>query len=747
MQAQRVEVAVGDKTFFIETGVLAKQAAGATVVGFEETLVLAAASADNKPREGADFLPLTIDYRDKTPAAGRIPGGFFKREARPSDQNTLTSRLIDRSLRPMFAEGYAHETQVIINPLSFDYENETDILALNGASASLLISQIPFSTAIGGVKVGRVDGELLVFPTLEQIEKSDLTLILAGTEESLTMVEGGGNEVLEEDLITALEFGHTWIKKICAAQKELAEKAGKEKWVIETPDHHEPDVAAISGKLDGGFRDAVLTEGKFERGHAMNAVRDEVIAGLMGDEDGDERKGQLKDAWETAKKKFLRNMILDEGIRADKRKTDEVRGIQIAVDALPRTHGSALFTRGETQALVTTTLGSAQDELILDKLEGRKATRFMLHYNFPAFCVGEVKRLMGPGRREIGHGALAERAIAPMIPKGDDFPYTVRIVSEILESNGSSSMASVCGASLSLMDAGVPIKTGVAGIAMGLVKEDDRVAILSDILGLEDAIGDMDFKVAGTKEGITAVQMDIKLKGGLQVSLLDTALAQAKEGRLHILGKMEEAIKTPNEDISEHAPRIETLKVNPEKIGAIIGPGGKVIKGISAETGCQINVEDDGTVRVYSSDKAKMQEALEIINSITQEAEIGKIYVGLVKKVVDFGAFIEIFPGTEGLCHISEFAHHRVERAEDEAQVGDEMLVKVIDMDPSGKIRLSKKAAMAGGEGGEGGSSDDRPRRPAGGGGRPDGRNDRGGRGGGGRPSGGGRDRGRGPRR
>lgn len=727
MQAHRVEVSVGDKTFFIETGVLAKQAAGAVVVGLEETLVLAAASADNKPKEAIDFLPLTVDYRDKTSAAGRIPGGFFKREARPSDLNTLTSRLIDRSIRPMFAEGYAHETQVIINPLSFDYEHETEILALNGASASLLISQIPFSTPIGGVKVGRVEGELVAFPTLEQIEKSDLTLILAGTDESLTMVEGGGNEISEEDLVAALEFGHTWIKKICAAQKELAGKAGKEKWVIETPDHHEADIPVMTEKVDDKFKEAVLTKGKFERGHAMNAVRDEIIASLMSDDDGDSRKDELKDVWEIVKKKFLRDMILDEGLRADGRKTDEVREIQIAVDALPRTHGSALFTRGETQALVMTTLGSAQDELILDRLEGRKATRFMLHYNFPAFCVGEVKRLMGPGRREIGHGALAERAIAPMLPSSDDFPYTVRIVSEILESNGSSSMASVCGASLSLMDAGVPIKSAVAGIAMGLVKDGDREAVISDILGLEDAIGDMDFKVAGTKEGITAVQMDIKLKGGLQVSLLETALAQAKEGRLHILGKMDEAINKPNDDISIHAPRIETVKINPEKVGALIGPGGKVIKGITAETGCQINIEDDGTVLVFSSDKEKMDQAISIINSIAQEAVIGKVYVGIVKKIVDFGAFIEIFPGTEGLCHISEFSEHRVNRVEDETHEGDEMLVKVIDVDPSsGKIRLSRKAAISGDQGSSGGS--DRPRGSGGG------RGDRGGA----RPGGGG---------
>ncbi len=742
MQPERVELAIGEKTFFIETGVLARQAAGATVVGLEESMVLATAACDDKPREGADFLPLTIDYRDKTASAGRIPGGFLKREARPSDRETLLSRLIDRSLRPMFAEGYAHETQIIVNPLSFDYENETEILALNGASASLLISQIPFTKAIGGVKVGRVDGEFVVFPTLEQIEESDLMLILAGTEESLTMVEGGGNEISEEDLVAALEFGHEYVKKICAMQRELADKVGKPKMAVPVADHG-ADVATILEKGKDAIRTASLTTGKFERSAAQKACRDEIIAGLLGDDDDDSRKSVLKEAYGTAQKKVIREMILSEGIRADGRKTNEIRDITIAVDALPRTHGSSLFTRGETQALVTTTLGASKDELIQDKLEGRVNRQFMLHYNFPPFCVGEVKRMMGVSRREIGHGALAERALEPVLPKNEDFPYTIRIVSEILESNGSSSMASVCGGSLSLMDAGVPIKSAVAGVAMGMVQDGDRVAILTDILGLEDALGDMDFKVAGTKDGITAVQMDIKLKGGLKVELLSAALTQAKEGRLSILDTMATALESHRTDLSEHAPRIETIKINSEKIGALIGPGGKVIKGIVAETGCQVDVNDEGVVRVFSSDRAKMEEALNIINAIVQEAEPGKIYVGTVRRIVDFGAFLEIFPGTDGLCHISELADYRVNKVEDELALGDEVLVKVLSIDPQGKIRLSRKEAQEGGssrrqppEGGEGaprpGSEDGgRPR----GGGRPGGPG--GGRPGGGRPGGG----------
>jgi polyribonucleotide nucleotidyltransferase len=736
MQPHRVEVPFGEKTFYIETGVLARQAGGSVVVGFEETSLLAAACLEPKPKDNIDFLPLTVDYRDKSSAAGRIPGNFFRREARPSDRETLTSRLVDRSIRPMFAEGYAHETQVTINPLSFDFEHETDLLALNGAAASLLISPAAFSTPIGGVKVGRVNGVLVANPTIAQLEKSDLSLILAGTEESLTMVEGGGDEITEEDLITALEFGHEWIKKICAAMAELAKLAGKEK-VIVTPVDHSADVALVFDKMGDAYKEAVRTTGKFERSAAMKAGRDQIVAELAGPDADAARIEELKNAYSTANKKFIRNMILDEGIRADGRRTNEVRQISIAVDALPRTHGSALFTRGETQALVTTTLGSTKDEQTLDMLQGRTTSRFMLHYNFPPYCVGEVKRNMGPGRREIGHGALAERAIAAVVPKDDSFPYTVRVVSDILESNGSSSMASVCGASLSLMDAGVPIKAAVAGIAMGLVAEGERVVVLTDILGLEDSLGDMDFKVAGTRDGITAVQMDIKLKGGLQVSLLHTALAQAKEGRLHILGIMDEAITHPKADVSSYAPRIESIRINPEKIGALIGPGGKVIRGISAETTCEINVDDSGLVTVYSNSKEKMMEAVEMINAICQEAKIGSVYMGIVKKIVDFGAFIEIFPGTEGLCHISEFAYHRIERVEDEAHVGDELLVKVIDVDPSGKIRLSRKEAMEKPEGyvetADSRGRDDRGGRPSGGGRPGGGRDDRGGR-----PSGGG---------
>lgn len=720
MQAERLEMQIGGKTLFIESGVLAKQAAGSVVVGLEETIILAAVSAEDSPREGlGDFLPLTVDYRDRISAAGRIPGGFFKREARPADRETLTSRLIDRSIRPMFAEGYANETQIIIHPLSFDYENETDVLALTGASAALMVSHLPFFAPISGVRVGRVNGEMILNPTIKQMAESDMNIVVAGTEESLAMVEGGGKEISEEDLVAALEFAHEAIKKICALQKELAAKLGKPKMTV-TPVDKSADVNLVAQKVGDRFRAAALTKGKAERKEAIKALRKIVIAEIMAGAADEDREAALKDAFEVAQKNYVRHLIVSEGIRADGRGLAEIRQITPAVDALPRTHGSALFTRGETQALVTTTLGTGQDELMQERLEGKITRRFMLHYNFPPFCVGEVKRITGPGRREIGHGALAERAIEPVIPTKEAFPYTIRVVSEILESNGSSSMASVCGASLSLMDAGVPIKAAVAGVAMGLVQEGEKIAILSDILGLEDALGDMDFKVAGTRQGITAVQMDIKIEGGLTVDLLTRALAQAKEGRMHVLGKMDEAITGPREDLNKNAPRIHTIKINPSKVGALIGPGGKVIRGIVAETGCQIDIEDDGTVLVASSNKTQMQAAVQLITSIVQEAEVGKVYVGTVKRIVDFGAFIEIFPGCEGLCHISEMAHHRVGSVHDIMSEGDEVLVKCIGMEPStGKIRLSRKEAMApgegGGEGGEGG--DERPPRREGGGG------------------------------
>ncbi|VAX18040.1 Polyribonucleotide nucleotidyltransferase [hydrothermal vent metagenome] len=732
MQAERVELDINGKTFFIESGVLAKQAAGSVVVGFEETIILAAVAAEEKAREGLDFFPLTVDYRDRTSAAGRIPGGFLKREARPSDRETLTSRIVDRSIRPMFEKGFLNETQVIINPLSFDYEHETSPLALTGASAALSVSYLPFHQPVSAVRVGRVDGEFIVNPTIQQIAESDINILCAGTEDSLNMVEGSGKEMSEDDLVAALEFAHGWIKQICVIQTELKQKLGKKKIEVPEGPDRSAEIAAISEKMGSRLRDAILTSGKKERGDAIKEVRNAIIAEIIGDEPEDGVEAIYKEAFDTVRKGLIREMILSDGLRADSRKTDEIRQIDIGVDALPRTHGSTVFTRGETQALVTTTLGTGQDELMEDFLEGRQPRRFMLHYNFPAFCVGEVKRMMGPGRREIGHGTLAQNAIEPVLPTAEDFPYTIRIVSEILESNGSSSMASVCGASLSLMDAGVPISGAVAGIAMGLVQDGDRSAILSDILGLEDAVGDMDFKVAGTRKGITAVQMDIKVKG-LPVELMQRALEQAKQGRFHILDKMAEALAEPRSELNKNAPRIHTLQINPDKIRDIIGPGGKVIRGITADTGCQIDVNDEGIVKIASTNGEQLKAALDIINAITQEAVIGKIYVGSVKKIVDFGAFVEIFPGTEGLCHISEMAPHRIERMEDEADVGDEMLVKVIDIDRSGKIRLSRKEAMSGGGDDAGGDSGSRrpPRRPEGGrdGGR--GGNDRGPRGGG----------------
>ncbi len=724
MQAERVELQIGDRVLFIESGALAKQAAGSVVVGLEETIILAAVSAADEGREGIDFLPLTVDYRDRTSAAGRIPGGFFKREARPSDRETLISRLVDRSIRPMFANGYSNETQVIINPLSFDFENQTDVLALTGASACIMLSHLPFFTPLSGVRVGRVNGEFVCNPTIPQMEESNLNLLLCGSEESLVMVEGGASEILEDDLIEAMEFGHDWIKKICRIQTDLVAKIGKTK--VEAPEIAElAEVDEIRSKVEGSLKEAVTTAGKFARSAAIKKVRNDAISELMGDTDDDQKKGAYKEAFGAVQKSFIREMILNEGSRVDGRSLTEVREITIAVDALPRTHGSCLFTRGETQALVTTTLGTGQDELTLDNLEGRSTRSFYLHYNFPAFCVGEVKRMMGPGRREIGHGSLAERAMDPMMPDAEKFPYTIRVVSEILESNGSSSMATVCGASLSLMDAGAPIKNAVAGIAMGLVKEGDRIAILSDILGMEDALGDMDFKVAGTRNGINAVQMDIKIDG-LDVALLKRALAQAREGRMHILDKMDEVISSPREELNENAPRIHTIQIHPDKVRDIIGPGGKVIKGIVAETGVQIDVNDEGMVKIFSADRKGLQSAIEMVEHITQEAVIDKIYDGTVRRITDFGAFVEIFPGTDGLVHISQIASFRIESMEGVFSLGDHIPVKVIEIDPSGKIRLSFKEAVAGtdkelleppaGSGARRPSSDS-DRRPYGGGG------------------------------
>lgn len=683
----------------METGLLARQASGSVVVGYEETIILVAVAAESSPRNSnSDFLPLTVEYRDKTAAAGRIPGGFLKREGRPSDSETLISRMVDRSVRPIFHSGFLAETQIVIHPLSFDYQHETDTLAINGASAGLLISELPFEKAIGAVKIGRVDGELIVNPTIEQLESSDLNLIVAGTEESLTMVEGAADNITEQDLIAALSFGHEWVKKIVSLQLELASKTSKKKIEVTSEDYSE-QIAMIEPLASPLIKDAVLTEGKHARSGKIKEVRNGVIEKLLDTQEDPDAETKLKRAFDIYQKNFIRNMILEDGVRVDNRKTNEVRDIQTVVDALPRTHGSALFTRGETQALVTTTLGGAKDELMVDNLAGRSSRHFMLHYNFPSFCVNEVKRMTGPGRREIGHGALAERAVEAILPSKEEFPYTIRVVSEVLESNGSSSMATVCGASLSLMDAGVPVKDSVAGIAMGLIQDGDRIAILSDILGLEDAIGDMDFKVAGTKNGITAVQMDIKLEEGLTVSLLEKALEQAKEGRLHILAKMGEECSGARTELNKNAPRIETLRINPDKIGTLIGPGGKVIKGIVEETGCQIDIEDSGVVNIFAKNNEELAKALETIKSIIEEAEVGRVYMGNVKRVVDFGAFIEILPGTDGLCHISELSEGRTERVEDVVEIGDDVLVKVISVDHSGKIRLSLKEAINQAEG------------------------------------------------
>lgn len=688
-----VKRTIGGKTLSIESGEIAKQANGAVLVRYEDTVVLVSSVAAAKPREDVDFFPLMVDYREKTYAAGKIPGGFFKREGRPGEKETLTSRLIDRPLRPLFPDGFCNDTQIICFTVSADQQNDPDILAIIGASASLEVSDIPFMGPIGAVRVGRVDGAFIANPTYEELEKSDLNLIVAGTQDAIAMVEGGAAELPESVMVDALEFAQNIIKDVVSMQLELREGFGKDKMVIPEVEKNTEIFDKVAGVAGGKVRDAFQIAEKQNRDDKFKNIRGELISQLNSDED-DELTKNIKIAFDDLKKSTIRKMISDDNIRADGRGLKDVRPITSRVGLLPRTHGSALFTRGETQALVVSTLGTGSDEQRLDKLEGKTTKRFMLHYNFPPFCVGETKFNLSPSRREIGHGALAERAMSYIMPDSEEFPYTIRIVSDIMESNGSSSMASVCGASLSLMDAGVPIAAPVAGIAMGLIKEGDKYSILSDILGLEDHIGDMDFKVAGTRNGITALQMDIKI-GGVDGKLMETALDQAKEGRMHILGKMEEAIANPRDNLSAYAPRIFTLKVKPEKVGGIIGPGGKVIRGIIEKTGVTIDIEDDGRVIIASPDEECANKAIKIIEDIIQEAEVGKIYSGTVSKIMDFGAFIELFPGTDGLCHISQLAPYRVKQVTDVLKEGEEVMVKVLEIDHQGKIRLSRLEALS----------------------------------------------------
>ncbi|QWR76550.1 polyribonucleotide nucleotidyltransferase [Candidatus Magnetomonas plexicatena] len=686
------EVEIRGKKLVLETGLLAKQSDGAVVAKYGNTMVLATAVADKRIVEGKDFFPLTIDYQEKAYAAGKIPGGFLKREGRPSEKEVLTSRLTDRPLRPLFPKGFNSETQGVVSLLSFGDENVSDVLGITAISAALTISDIPFEGPVASVRVGRIEGELVINPSLSELEGLDMSLVVAGTKDAVTMVEGGALEVSEEVLIEAIDYAHQEIKKICAAQEELRKLVGKPKRDVHEVKTNDVLIAAVKNFCLEKMKGMISIPGKLIRQKALDVLLDDTIKALCtGDNEGKERL--IAAIFEDIEKDLIRDMILNKGIRADGRDLHTVRSIDCLIGFLPKVHGSALFVRGETQALVAVTLGTSSDEQRVDALEGDSYKSFMLHYNFPPFSVGEVKPLKSPGRREIGHGALAERSIKPVIPSSDNFPYTIRVVSDILESNGSSSMASVCGATLALMDAGVPISNPVAGIAMGLVKEGDKVAVLTDILGLEDHLGDMDFKVAGTQHGITAFQMDVKIQGVTREILVD-ALQRAKNGRLHILGKITEAIATPRENLSPNAPRIHQMQIRMDKIKDVIGSGGKVIKSIVEQTGAKIDINDDGIITIASSDEESLKRTKEIILGIVEDAEVGRVYHGKVKKIMDFGAFVEILPGTDGLLHISQIAKERINKVTDVLQEGDEIDVKVIEVDRAGKIKLSRKEVL-----------------------------------------------------
>ncbi len=678
------------KPLRIETGRMARQADGAVVVTYGETTVLATAVAARSEKPGIDFFPLTVNYQEKTYAAGKIPGGYFKREGRPTEKETLVSRLIDRPIRPLFPAGFRNETQVITTVLSYDLENDSDIVALIGASAALTISGIPFMGPVGGARVGFIEGEYVLNPTQEQMKTSDLDLVVAGTSDAVLMVESEAKELSEEQMLGAVMFGHAGFQPVIDAIIRLAERSSREPRDFVAPDN-EKLYKAVKKSVEKDVRAAYAVPKKEERVEALAKAKDKVVAALVdAEKDTSPTPQKVGEAFKYLEKDVVRNSILDTGLRIDGRDTKTVRQIVAEASVLPRTHGSALFTRGETQALVVTTLGTGEDEQYVDSLDGTYKSKFMLHYNFPPFSVGEVGRMGGAGRREIGHGKLAWRAINPMLPPADQFPYTIRVVSEITESNGSSSMATVCGASLALMDAGVPLKSPVAGIAMGLIKEDERFAVLSDILGDEDHLGDMDFKVAGTSNGVTALQMDIKITG-ITEEIMKVALWQAKDGRLHILGKMAEALENARPGLGEHAPRIEVIKIPTDKIREVIGTGGKVIREIVEKTGAKIDIQDDGTVKVASSSGAAITAAMKWIKSIVSEPEVGEIYDGKIVKVVDFGAFVNFFGAKDGLVHVSELAAKRVNKVSDVVNEGDAVKVKLLGFDNRGKVRLSMK--------------------------------------------------------
>lgn len=697
---------LGGREFTIETGRIAKQADGAVLITQGETVVLVTAVSARKAKDGADFFPLTVDYREYGYAAGRIPGGYFKREGRPTEKEILTSRLTDRPIRPLFPEGYQHETQVISMVMSADDENEPDVLSITGASAALYLSDIPFHYPIAGVRVGLVEGKYIVNPTYEEQRNSQLNLIVAGSEDAIVMVEAGAKEVSEQVMLEALLFGHGEIKKLCQLQRAMGEKLGIQKRAFEPKSANETLAREITEKYSGEMREAlnVQNKSKIESYAAIDNLKKKVVESYP--EDQPEVRKEAGIVFDHLKEAIFRDDILNNRRRPDGRRFSEIRPISVEVGWLPRTHGSSLFTRGETQAVVTATLGTSQDVQYVDSLEnGEFKRRFMLNYNFPPFSVGETGRTGSPGRREIGHGALAHRAIDAVVPTEEEWPYVVRVVSDITESNGSSSMATVCGGILAMMDAGVPIKAPVAGVAMGLVMEEKKYAILTDIAGAEDHYGDMDFKVAGTRNGITALQMDIKVTG-LNPQILQEALEQAKKGRLFILDKMEEAIAEPRKEISQYAPRILTMQINPDKIRDVIGPGGKMIKSIVERTGAKIDVEDSGRISIATANGEAAEMAMQIIRDITAEAEIGKTYLGTVSRIVDFGAFVEILPGLDGLLHVSEIADYRVRDVRDELTEGQQIMVKCIGIEGN-KIRLSRKSLLnekKGGKEGKGGN-------------------------------------------
>ena len=689
----KFQIKVGNENIIIDTGKMAKQADGAVTVQYGGTVVLVTACASKEVKEGQGFFPLTVEYQEKTYAAGKIPGGFFKREGRPSEKAILTSRLIDRPIRPLFPENFLNEVQVVAIVLSHDGVNDPDVLAMAGASAALMISGIPFAGPIGAVRVGRVDGNFVVNPNYEQMDKGDLNLVVAGTREGVVMVEAGAKEVSEDLMVQAIEFGYKNLLSLIELQERFVKSHAKEPIKIELK---EPSSVLTDRVRELSVPKLIEINNlpkKEQREESMDLLSKELVEKLVA-EDAPYSEADVKNALYKVERDFVRKQILETGKRVDGRGFKEIRPISCEVGLLPRTHGSGLFTRGQTQSLSVVTLGTSADEQLIDALEGESFKSFMLHYSFPPFSVGEVRPLRGPGRREIGHGALAERALESVLPTKENFPYTIRVVSEILESNGSSSMATVCAGTLALMDAGVPIKEPVSGIAMGLIKEGNKVAVLTDIIGLEDHYGDMDFKVTGTKKGITALQLDVKLSSGIDAKIVKQTLNEALDARLFIMEKMIQTISGPRQKISDYAPRIEIFKIDVDRIRDVIGPGGKTIKAIIAKTGATIDIQDDGTVTIASPEKAKLEEAIQIVKGLVEEPEVGKIYLGKVKKVMNFGAFCEILPGKEGLVHVSELSDKFVKNVEDVVKVGDEFPVKLVEIDSQGRLNLSRKQAM-----------------------------------------------------